>query len=96
MSDVLTAAEAVCPDAAAVLADGFAVPSGEPAPADRTLDILLDDLEIRSIRRRIEQGRSELRHASPLDPGAYDSLFRELSDLQRRLKELESKVRTLH
>ena len=96
VSDVLTAAEAVCPDAAAVLADGFAVPSGEPAPADRTLDILLDDLEIRSIRRRIEQGRSELRHASPFDPGAYDSLFRELSDLQRRLKELESKVRTLH
>ena len=96
VSDVLTAAEAVCPDAASILADGFAVPAGEPAPADRTLDILLDDLEIRSLRRRIEQGRAELRHASPLDPGGYDALFCELTDLQRRLKELESKVRTLH
>jgi len=94
-SDVLTAAETVCPRAASILADGISALDAEPAPAARTLEILLDDLEIRGIRRRIEQGRSLLRTTDALDAGSYDALFNELAELQRRLKELEAKMRTL-
>ena len=93
-ADVLTAAEEVCPRAAHILADGTARLDGE-APVSRTLDILLDDLEMRSIRRRIDQGRALLRTASDMDAGSYDALFADLTDLQRRLRELEAKVRSL-
>ncbi len=92
-SDVLAAAEEVCPRAARVLADG-ASELGEDSSVARTLDILLDDLEMRSIRRRIDQGRALLRTTDTLDAGAYDALFAELTGLQRRLKELEAKVRS--
>lgn len=90
-SEMLAAAEEACPRAARILADG-AVELGE-SPVARTLDILLDDLEIRSIRRRIDQGRALLRSAGALDAAGSDALFAELTTLQRRLKELEAKVR---
>lgn len=95
VSDVLTAAEAVCPRAARILADGTTALDEDAAPAARTLEILLDDLEMRGIRRRIEQGRALLRTTDALGAQAYDDLFAELTALQRRLKELELKVRSL-
>lgn len=94
-SDVLTAAEEVCPRAAQILADGAASFDGGDAPTARTLDILLDNLEMRSIRRRIDQGRALLRTASDMDAASYDALFSELTELQGRLKGLEAKVRSL-
>ena len=95
LSDVLTAAETVCPRAAQIFADGTSALDEEPAPVYRTLDILLDDLEIRGLRRRIEQGRALLRTTDALDAQEYDALFTELAEMQRRLKELEAKVRSL-
>lgn len=94
VQDVLTAAELACPEAASILADG-ALYLDEGAPADRAIDILLDDLEMRGLRRRIEQGRAQLRTADVLDDATYDALFAEVTLLQGRLKELEVKVRTL-
>ncbi len=94
-SDVLTAAEEVCPRAAQILADGAASFDGDDAPTARTLDILLDNLEMRSIRRRIDQGRALLRTTSDMDVASYDALFSELTELQGRLKGLEAKVRSL-
>lgn len=94
VQDVLTAAELACPQAASILADG-ALHLDEGAPADRAIDILLDDLEMRGLRRRIEQGRAQLRTADVLDAATYDALFSEVTMLQSRLKELEVKVRTL-
>ena len=94
VQDVLTAAELACPQAAAILADG-ALYLDEGAPPDRAIDILLDDLEMRGLRRRIEQGRAQLRTTDVLDTATYDALFSELAVLQGRLKELEVKVRML-
>ena len=50
---------------------------------------------MRSIRRRIDQGRALLRTASDMDAASYDALFSELTELQGRLKGLEAKVRSL-
>lgn len=91
----LSAAEAVEPDAARILADGDTALSDE-TDEGRALAILLDDLELRGLRRRIDQGRGRLRVAdAATDPDAYDELFAELTELQRRLKELEGRVRSL-
>ena len=94
VQDVLTAAENACPQAASILADG-ALYLDEGAPADRAIDILLDDLEMRGLRRRIEQGRAQLRTTDVADTATYDTVFSELTLLQGRLKELEVKVRML-
>ena len=92
--DAIAAAESVCPDAAAILADGMdRVDAGVPTAA--TFEILLDDLEMRTIKRRIDRGRAELRAGGAGDPAAYDELFRSLSALQMRLRELESKLRSV-
>lgn len=93
VQDVLTAAELACPEAASILADGAL--AMEEGTADRALSILLDDLEMRGLRRSIEQGRARLRNADSADPQEFDQLFSELAVLQSRLKELEAKVRTL-
>lgn len=92
VQDVLTAAESACPQAAQVLADGT-VALDEEAPAGRALEILLDDLEIRGLRRHIDRGRALLRSAEAVGTQEYDALFAELTEQQRRLTELEAKVR---
>ena len=91
----LSAAEAVVPEAAQILADGDVALAGEPDEA-RALEILLDDLEMRSVRRQIDQGRGRLKVADATkDPEAFDALFAELTGLQRRLKELEERMRAV-
>ena len=91
----LSAAEAVVPEAAQILADGDVALAGEPDEA-RALEILLDDLEMRSVRRQIDQGRGRLKVADATkDPDAFDALFAELTGLQRRLKELEERMRAV-
>ena len=91
--EALGIAESVCDDAASILADGM----DEVATAadGRSLDILLDDLEMRSLKRRINQGRAELRVANLTESEDALRLFGELTELQRRLHELEAKVRTV-
>lgn len=93
VQDVLTAAESVCPQAISIFADGT-LSLEEGASTDRTLTILLDDLEMRGLRRRIEQGRARLRTADLSDGQDYDALFAELAALQQRLKELELTARS--
>lgn len=93
VQDVLTAAESVCPQAVSILADG-ALSLEEGTSTDRALTILLDDLEMRGLRRRIEQGRARLRAAALEDGQDYDALFSELAALQQRLKELELAARS--
>lgn len=93
VQDVLTAAESVCPQAVSILADG-ALSLEEGTSTDRALTILLDDLEMRGLRRRIEQGRARLRASALEDGQDYDALFSELAALQQRLKELELAARS--
>lgn len=91
----LSAAEAVVPEAAQILADGDAALSGEP-DSTRALEILLDDLEMRSVRRRIDEGRGRLKVTDAgADPEAFNELFSELTALQRRLKDLEERMRAV-
>lgn len=93
-SDILTAAESVCPRAAQILADGTMWLGEESTPAAQMFDILIDDLEMRGIRRRIDQARSTMRVTDATDD-SYDALYREVVGLQARLTELERKVRTV-
>ena len=96
--EALGAAEAVVPEAAEILADGTAglAGEGEGMGSEQRLQIMLDDLEARSLRRRIDAGRAQLRTMSAAaDPEAFNSLFSELSGLQRNLRELESRMRMI-
>lgn len=91
----LSAAEAVVPEAAEIIADGDVALMDE-TDEGRALSILLDDLEIRSLRRQIDQGRGRLKVAdAAADPEGFNDLFTELTDLQRRLQELESRIRSI-
>ena len=91
----LSAAEAVVPEAAEIIADGDVALMDE-TDEGRALSILLDDLEIRSLRRQIDQGRGRLKVAdAAADPDGFNDLFTSLTDLQRRLQELESRIRTI-
>ena len=89
------AAEAVVPEGAAILADGDSALASEQDNA-RALSILLDDLEMKSLRRQIDQGRARLNSLDAGgDPGAFNALFSELTGYQQRLKELEAGLRTM-
>lgn len=89
------AAEAVVPEGAAILADGDSALASEQDNA-RALSILLDDLEMKSLRRQIDQGRARLKSIDAAgDPEAFNALFAELTGYQRRLKELEAALRSM-
>ena len=91
----LAAAEAVVPEAAQILADGALALNDEGDDA-RALSILLDDLEIRSLRRQIDQGRAQLRSLGPSQQAEqFNELFQRLTAYQRRLKELEANMRSV-
>lgn len=93
--EALDAAQAVVPNADSLLADGTRYSSQENPENDRTLGFLVDDLVARSLRRRIDRGRARLRATSPAeDPQGYDELFKEVSDLQKRLLAMETNRRT--
>ena len=89
----LDAAEGVVPEAASILADGTMALADESDDA-RALSILIDDLEMRSLRRRIDRGRAQLRTPGAFDtPEAYDQMFADIAEMQRRLRELEGHQR---
>lgn len=94
--DALGAVEAVEPQAASILADGTHALEDEGGGEQRTLEILIDDLTMRSLRRQINAGLARLRATSPSDdPRAYDDLFSEVSGLQKRLRDLERQQRQM-
>lgn len=89
------AAEAVVPEGASILADGDSALASEQDNA-RALSILLDDLEMKSLRRQIDQGRARLKSIDASgDPESFNALFAELTGYQRRLKELEAALRSM-
>ena len=88
---VLDDAEAVCPGAAQILASG-----AREIEADKSacaVEVLLDDIEARELRRAIESGRSELRTIDPRDTATLRDKMAALSDLQQRLMQLEDRRR---
>ena len=88
---VLDDAEAVCPGAAQILASG-----AREIEADKSacaVEVLLDDIEARELRRAIEAGRSELRAIDPQDTTTLRDKMAALSDLQQRLMQLEDRRR---
>ncbi len=88
---VLDDAEAVCPGAAQILASG-----AREIEADKSacaVEVLLDDIEARELRRAIEGGRSELRTIDPQDTATLRDKMAALSDLQQRLMQLEDRRR---
>ena len=88
---VLDDAEAVCPGAAQILASG-----AREIEADKSacaVEVLLDDIEARELRRAIEAGRSELRTIDPQDTTTLRDKMAALSDLQQRLMQLEDRRR---
>ena len=88
---VLDDAEAVCPGAAQILASG-----AREIEADKSacaVEVLLDDIEARELRRAIESGRSELRTVDPQDAVTLRDKMAALSDLQQRLMQLEDRRR---
>ena len=88
---VLDDAEAVCPGAAQILASG-----AREIEADKSacaVEVLLDDIEARELRRAIESGRSELRTVDPQDTATLRDKMAALSDLQQRLMQLEDRRR---
>ena len=57
------------------------------------MEVLLDDIEARELRRAIEAGRSELRTIDPQDTTTLRDKMAALSDLQQRLMQLEDRRR---
>ena len=88
---VLDDAEAVCPGAAQILASG--VREIEADKSACAVEVLLDDIEARELRRAIESGRSELRTIDPQDTATLRDKMAALSDLQQRLMQLEDRRR---
>ncbi|MBS5449800.1 MAG: DNA primase [Coriobacteriia bacterium] len=89
------AAESVVPEGATILAAGDSALASEQDNG-RALNILLDDLEMKSLRRQIDQGRARLNALDATgDPDAFNTLFAELTGYQRRLKELETGLRAM-
>jgi DNA primase len=89
--EILNDAEAVCPGAAQILAQG-AQDIAEEKTGD-AIDVILDEIEIAELRRRIDAGRGELRSLDQSDAQAMLAKLSELSPLQRRMQELEDKRR---
>ncbi len=90
----LGAAEAVVPEAASILSEGTLALTAESDDA-RALSILVDALEMLSIRRKVKQKTAQLRTTrAGEDPEAYERLFQEVSGLQVQMRELEDRQRT--
>ena len=83
-------AAAVTPDAPAILSGGRVMGEGELTDAEK-LDLIVDNAELCSCRRRIRQIRVEL-SASGTPDDRSESLFQEATELQRRVGELSRRI----
>ncbi|MBR2835608.1 MAG: DNA primase [Coriobacteriales bacterium] len=86
----LAAAEAVCSEAAQIIAGGMDNVV-EDIPDARSFDILLDDLAINNLRRRIEAARIQIRNQSALSPEELSAVYNQVVQDQASLTALESK-----
>ncbi len=89
-AEVVAAAAAVTPDAPAILSGGRVMGEGELTDAEK-LDLIVDNAELCSCRRRIRQIRVELSAAGTPDDRS-ESLFAEATELQRRVGELSRRI----
>ena len=89
-AEVVAAATAVTPDAPAILSGGRVMGEGELTDAEK-LDLIVDNAELCSCRRRIRQIRVEL-SASGTPDDRSESLFQEATELQRRAGELSRRI----
>ena len=89
-AEVVAAATAVTPDAPAILSGGRVMGEGELTDAEK-LDLIVDNAELCSCRRRIRQIRVEL-SASGTPDDRSESLFQEATELQRRVGELSRRI----
>ena len=89
-AEVVAAATAVTPDAPVILSGGRVMGEGELTDAEK-LDLIVDNAELCSCRRRIRQIRVEL-SASGTPDDRSESLFQEATELQRRVGELSRRI----
>ena len=89
-AEVVAAATTVTPDAPAILSGGRVMGEGELTDAEK-LDLIVDNAELCSCRRRIRQIRVEL-SASGTPDDRSESLFQEATELQRRVGELSRRI----
>lgn len=86
--EVVAAAEAVVPEARVILSGGEL--SGAVGDTARRAAFLVDQVELFSTRRRIRSIKARLQSAS--DQASAEGLFREATELQRRVNELGAKL----
>ena len=89
-AEVVAAATAVTPDAPAILSGGRVLAEGELSDAEK-LDLIVDNAELCSCRRRIRQIRVEL-SGSGASGELSERLFEEATELQRRAGELSRAI----
>ena len=89
-ADAVAAATAVVAEAPSILSGGRVLSSGELSDAEK-LDLIVDNAELCSCRRRVRQIRVAL-SASGTPDDQSERLFQEATELQRRVGELSRKI----
>ena len=91
-AQVVRAAEALVPEAPAILAGGRIAVLAD-MDTDQKVNFLLDVVELASCRREVRQIRGRLRSQGSQAPGeSAQELFRRATELQRRIGELEKRL----
>lgn len=89
--DVMSAARAVCPEAAQLVSAG-SMSSTSAHPTETNIQFLLDTLELYTLRRRLKSAQSRLRTASSLSSEERRALTIQASQNTARIRELERAV----
>lgn len=89
--DVMSAARAVCPEAAQLVSAG-SMSSTSAHPTETNIQFLLDTLELYTLRRRLKSAQSRLRAASSLSSEERRALTIQASQNTARIRELERAV----
>ena len=90
-AEVVAAATAVVPDAPQVLSAGRVL-SADELTRDERMRLVVETAELWSARTRVRRIRARLRGASTLGDEESDELFREATELQRKINELVSRL----
>ena len=89
-AEVVAAATTVTPDAPQILSGGRVMDESELTDTEK-LDLIVDNAELCSCRRKIRQIRVEL-SGSAVPDDRSEALFQEATELQRRVGELSRKI----
>lgn len=90
-AEVVAAATAVVPEAPQVLSAGRVLSADELTREER-MRLVVETAELWSARTRVRRIRARLRGASGLGDEESDELFREATELQRKINELVSRL----